>query len=184
MNSMIEMSKFLSLVLRHAPETIGLSLDGAGWAQIDVLLQRANASGITLDRKVLNQIVASSDKQRFVFSDDGDRIRANQGHSVQVNLELPPQVPPNWLFHGTASRFLELIRSEGLRPMGRQHVHLSPDEQTARNVGRRHGKPCVLLVDAQSMHSRGHVFFLSMNGVWLTASVPSEFIGFPARGAK
>lgn len=184
MNRMVEMSKFLSLVLRHAPETIGLSLDGAGWAKIDALLQRANASGITLDREVLNQIVASSDKQRFAFSDDGERIRANQGHSVQVDLELPPRVPPNCLFHGTASRFLESIRSEGLQPMERQHVHLSPDEQTARNVGRRHGTPCVLLVDAQAMHSRGHAFLLSRNGVWLTASVPPEFIEFPARGAE
>lgn len=184
MNSMVEMSKFLSLVLRHAPETIGLSLDGGGWAQIDVLLQRANASGFPLDREMLTQIVASSDKQRFVLSDDGEHIRANQGHSVQVDLELSPQVPPPCLFHGTATRFVESIRSGGLQPMERQHVHLSSDEQTAKNVGRRHGKPHILLVDAQAMHSQGHVFLLSRNGVWLTASVPPEFIEFPAGGVE
>lgn len=179
MNSVIEKSKFLSLVLRHAPETIGLSLDGAGWAQVDVLLERANANGVSLNWKSLSQIVANSDKQRFIFSDDGKRIRANQGHSVQVDLELPPQEPPIRLFHGTAFRFLESIRSNGLQPMKRQHVHLSPDEQTAESVGRRHGQPCVLLVDAKAMHSSGQVFFRAKNGVWLTAAVSPEFIEFP-----
>ncbi|XAH25412.1 RNA 2'-phosphotransferase [Xylophilus sp. GW821-FHT01B05] len=182
MNSVIEKSKFLSLVLRHAPEKIGLSLDGAGWAQVDVLLERANANGVALNRESLSQIVASSDKQRFVFSDDRERIRANQGHSVEIDLGLPPQEPPNQLFHGTAFRFLELIRSNGLQPMERQHVHLSPDEQTAESVGRRHGKPCVLLVNAKAMHLSGQLFFLSNNGVWLTAAVPPEFIGFPRDG--
>jgi putative RNA 2'-phosphotransferase len=140
MRNLVEVSKFLSLVLRHAPERIGLSLDPAGWVEVDALLQRANANGVALNRQMLNQVVVSSDRQRFVLSDDGERIRANQGHSVQVDLELPPQVPPSRLFHGTASRFLESIRSEGLQPMERQHVHLSPDESTARNVGRRHGR--------------------------------------------
>ena len=179
MNSLIEKSKFLSLVLRHAPEKIGLSLDSAGWTQVDILLERANANGVELNRESLSHIVASSDKQRFVFSADGERIRANQGHSVQVDLGLPPQEPPIWLFHGTAFRFLASIRTGGLKPMERQHVHLSADEQTAENVGRRHGTPCVLLVDAKAMHLSGRVFFLSKNGVWLTAAVPPEFIEFP-----
>lgn len=179
MDNLIENSKFLSLVLRHAPEKIGLSLDDAGWAQIDVLLEQANANGIALSRESLSQLVATSDKQRFVISDDGGRIRANQGHSVNINLELPECEPPIRLFHGTAVRFLESIRRNGLQPMERQHVHLSSDEQTAEGVGRRHGKPCVLMIDAKEMHSRGEVFFLCNNGVWLTAAVPAKFIHFP-----
>ena len=179
MGSATEKSKFLSLVLRHSPESIGLSLDSSGWAQIDVLLERANANGIELSRESLIQIVAASDKQRFALSENGQRIRANQGHSVKVDLELTPQKPPVHLFHGTTVRFLESILNDGLTSMKRQHVHLSSDEITAENVGRRHGKPCVLLVEAGSMHSSGHVFFHSDNGVWLTAVVPPEFIRFP-----
>lgn len=180
MGSVVEKSKFLSLVLRHAPQTIGLALDSAGWAQVDDLLERANAHGVALDRASLGRIVAGSDKQRFAFSDDGERIRANQGHSVHVHLELPPQQPPARLFHGTASRFLESIRRTGLQPMERQHVHLSTNAQTAETVGRRHGKPCVLWVDAQAMHASGQVFLRAENGVWLTTAVAPEFIGFPS----
>lgn len=180
MSSVVEKSKFLSLVLRHAPETIGLALDSAGWAQVDDLLERANAHGAALDRASLGQIVAGSDKQRFAFSDDGQRIRANQGHSVPVQLALPPQEPPARLFHGTASRFLESIRRTGLQPIQRQHVHLSTDAQTAETVGRRHGKPCVLWVDARALQASGQVFLRAENGVWLTTAVPPEFIGFPS----
>lgn len=179
MNRMVQMSKFLSLVLRHAPEKIGLSLDRGGWADVDTLLNCANSGGVALDRITLIEIVASSDKQRFVLSDDGKRIRANQGHSVSVDLELLPQVPPSRLYHGTASRFLESIRREGLRPMERQHVHLSTDEATAQTVGKRHGHASILGIDAQAMHEGGHLFFCSKNGVWLTESVPATFISFP-----
>ena len=180
MSSVVEKSKFLSLVLRHAPETIGLSLDSAGWAQVDALLERANAHGMALNRASLSQIVAGSDKQRFAFSDDGQRIRANQGHSVPVQLALPPQEPPSRLFHGTALRFLASIRRHGLQPMQRQHVHLSTNALTAEAVGRRHGKPCVLWVDAQALHASGQVFLRAENGVWLTTAVAPEFIGFPS----
>ncbi|MCX4165709.1 MULTISPECIES: RNA 2'-phosphotransferase [Paraburkholderia] len=177
-------SKFLSFVLRHGPETIGLSLDKAGWAQIDILLARAKEHGVELTRELLEQVVASSDKQRFAISSDGQFIRANQGHSVAVELGLVPQTPPDRLFHGTATRFVESIRRDGLKAGERQHVHLSPDETTARNVGSRHGKPCVLVIDAARMQATGHSFFLSENGVWLAAFIPVDFIEFPVGGGS
>jgi len=170
------LSKFLSLVLRHAPETIGLSLDEAGWANIETLLQQANAHGKRIDREILEKIVATSDKRRFVISDDELRIRANQGHSVNVDLGLEAIAPPGQLFHGTASRFLAAIQAQGLTPQSRQHVHLSADVDTARVVGQRHGSPVVLRVDAAKMHEAGHVFYRSLNGVWLTQTVPAEFL--------
>jgi putative RNA 2'-phosphotransferase len=173
-------SKFLSFVLRHAPETIGLSLDKAGWAQIDILLARANEHGVELPRELLDRVVASSDKKRFAISGDGQFIRANQGHSLPVELGLVPQMPPDRLFHGTATRFVESILEDGLKAGERRHVHLSLDETTAEGVGRRHGRPCVLMVDAGRMQAEGYSFFLSENGVWLTAFVPVDFIEFPA----
>ena len=180
----ITASKFLSFVLRHGPETIGLSLDKADWAHIDILLARAKEHGVELTREVLERVVATSDKKRFAISSDGQFIRANQGHSVPVELGLTPQTPPDRLFHGTATRFVESIRRDGLKAGERQHVHLSPDETTARDVGRRHGKPCVLMIDAARMQATGHLFFLSENGVWLTAFVPVNFIEFPADGVE
>ena len=172
-------SKFLSLVLRHEPHRIGLQLDANGWASVEELLSSSRRHGVPLDRTDLEEIVATNDKKRFSFSDDGQRIRANQGHSVPVELGYSATVPPARLYHGTATRFLESIRSKGLSKGERHHVHLSKDPETARKVGQRHGKPVVLTVSAEAMQRAGHIFFLSENGVWLTEHVPAEFIEFP-----
>lgn len=169
-------SKFLSLVLRHQPEAIGLTLDDGGWVEVDRLIAQAVAHGKPLDRELLEEIVATNDKKRFAFSPDGRRIRASQGHSVRVELGLSPQTPPATLFHGTATRFLASIEAQGLVPGSRQHVHLSADVETAERVGARHGKPLVLPIQAAAMHRDGHVFFLSENGVWLTDAVPVRYI--------
>jgi putative RNA 2'-phosphotransferase len=176
---LVRISKFLSLVLRHKPETIGLSLDRRGWARVDELIAAANRAGVPLDQALLRQVVEQNDKQRFALSHDGLRIRASQGHSLPVDLGLEPLVPPQFLYHGTASRFLNSIRRQGLVPRGRMHVHLSPDEPTALRVGKRHGKPVVLTVQAGRMHRDGFRFYLSANGVWLTGKVPVEYLVFP-----
>lgn len=175
----ISTSKFLSLILRHEPEAIGLTLDGQGWAQIDELIRLANARGHALSRDLVERVVHESDKQRFAISDDGLRIRANQGHSIGIDLALAPQIPPATLYHGTATRFAASIREQGLLKRDRQHVHLSPDSETAIKVGSRHGKPLVLTIRASEMHARGIVFFRSENGVWLTDAVAPEFIDWP-----
>ena len=172
---LVRVSKHLSKVLRHAPDSIGLSLDANGWADVDELLAR---SPLCRDRATLEKIVATNDKQRFLLSADGARIRANQGHSVAVDVELTPQAPPAILYHGTAARTLPLIREGGLRPMRRLHVHLSADRETAERVGRRHGRPSVLEVDAEGMAAAGHAFFRSENGVWLCEAVPVAFLRF------
>lgn len=175
-NSLVRTSKFLSLVLRHHPERIGLSLDPNGWVDIDELLEAARRAGARLDRELLERVVRENDKRRFTISDDGMRIRANQGHSVEVDLELQPVEPPELLYHGTVARFLTSIRSHGLRRGSRQHVHLSPDQRTATTVGRRRGEPIVLTVRAGEMHRMGMLFYRSANGVWLTDGVPARFI--------
>jgi putative RNA 2'-phosphotransferase len=169
-------SKFLSYVLRHGPDSIGLTLDENGWASIDDLLAKAAASGRAIDRATLLEVVATSDKKRFTLSPDGIRIRAAQGHSVAVALGLEPAFPPDTLYHGTATRFLEAIRAQGLKPGERQQVHLSADAATARAVGARHGKPVVLRVAAGAMHEAGMAFFRADNGVWLTDHVPAQFL--------
>jgi putative RNA 2'-phosphotransferase len=175
-------SKFLSLILRHQPDVIGMSLDAGGWADIATLLAQAEKHGKAFTLDELLEIVETSDKQRFAISSDGLRIRANQGHSVAgVDLGLEEVAPPDILYHGTASRFIESIRATGLRPGSRHHVHLSSHLDTAVKVGARHGKPVVLPVAAGRMHAQGHAFFRSQNGVWLTAAVPAEFIQFPAQ---
>ena len=173
-------SKFLSLVLRHEPEKIGLKLDAAGWADVDELLFACRMHGHPIERGELEEIVATNEKKRFAFSDDGRKIRASQGHSIEVSLGYTPQVPPARLFHGTATRFLDSIRRDGLLKGERHHVHLSAEEATARIVGQRHGRPAILVVKAESMVAAGHAFFLSENGVWLTDHVPTVFIEFPA----
>lgn len=175
-NASVKTSKFLSLVLRHAPETIGLELDANGWVDVDELLAACSANGRRLSIDVLEEVVFTNDKQRFAFSEDGRHIRANQGHSVEVDLALQPTLPPAMLFHGTATRFLDAIRAEGLRKMSRQHVHLSSTEDQARRVGARHGKPIVLTVNAQAMAAASTMFYISANGVWLTDAVPVEFL--------
>ncbi|MEU3300927.1 MULTISPECIES: RNA 2'-phosphotransferase [unclassified Streptomyces] len=173
----IKVSKYLSKHLRHQPERIGLALDPNGWVGIDELLRAAAAHGFRITRDELDHVVAANDKRRFMI--DGARIRANQGHTVQVDLDLPVAEPPAYLYHGTVGRSLDVIRAEGLRPMARHHVHLSPDRETATRVGARRGKPVVLSVDAGAMHRAGHVFHVSANGVWLTDAVPPEFLRFP-----
>lgn len=170
-------SKFLSLLLRHQPEVIGLELDSNGWAEVDELIRLANTDRPNqLDRELIEIVVSTNAKQRFVLSEDGERIRANQGHSIEVDLGLTPVAPPPKLFHGTASRFLDSIMAQGLRKQSRQHVHLSDDLATATNVGTRHGSPCVLIVDAAAMHAAGHEFFQSANEVWLTDVVPPQYL--------
>jgi putative RNA 2'-phosphotransferase len=169
-------SKFLSLVLRHAPERIGLVLDVQGWTSIDDLIAKANAAGVALDRNTLIDIVATSDKQRFTLSPDGTRIRAAQGHSVEVDLDLSPAVPPAVLFHGTARKNVDAILAEGLKPGKRRHVHLSPDTETARRVGMRHGAPVIFEVDTAHMRADGLVFWQADNGVWLTDFVAPAYL--------
>ncbi|MFP1787681.1 RNA 2'-phosphotransferase [Lonsdalea quercina] len=172
-----DISKFLSYVLRHKPEAIGLSLDNEGWAIISDLILCSVKEGYTLDDNLLHDIVDSSDKKRFTISDDGLRIRAAQGHSTQqVNIAYTEKKPPDILYHGTASRFISAIREHGLIPLSRQYVHLSPDEDTAIQVGQRHGKPVVLKIKALNMYEQGFKFFQADNGVWLTDTVPYRFI--------
>lgn len=182
--SLVGVSKFLSLVLRHDPARIGLRLDDAGWADVDALLSAAAKAGTVIDRATLDRVVAENDKQRFAFSADGTRIRASQGHSLGVDLGLPPQTPPEVLYHGTATRFVDSIRAGGLHSARRTHVHLSSDEATARAVGRRHGSPVILTIAAGRMHRDGHAFYRSNNGVWLTDSVPVTYITFDAAPAS
>ncbi|MGW5617478.1 RNA 2'-phosphotransferase [Streptomyces sp. NPDC003877] len=173
----VKVSKYLSKHLRHQPERIGLTLDAAGWVEIDTLIAAAAAHGFRFTRDELDHVVAANDKRRFAV--DGTRIRASQGHSVEVDLGLPPASPPARLYHGTVARHLDAIRAEGLRPMSRHAVHLSPDRDTATRVGARRGRPVVLTVDADAMHRDGHVFHVSANGVWLTQAVPPRYLRLP-----
>ena len=177
--SKIKDSKLLSLALRHQPEVLGIELDSAGWTSVDKLVEalRRRDSAWSLER--LRAIVAESDKKRFAFDDTGSRIRASQGHSVEIDLGYEPQTPPALLYHGTVARFLPNIKAQGLLKGDRHHVHLSADEATARQVGARRGMPVVLVVQAGEMHRGGHEFFLSANGVWLTEHVPTSHIAFP-----
>lgn len=176
---MIKISKFLSYVLRHRPDEIGLKLDANGWASVSELIECSQKTSTPLDEQCIRQAVAESDKKRFAISEDGLRIRANQGHSVEVDLALEPRQPPEILYHGTATRFADEVARTGLKAMSRQHVHLSPDEKTALSVGKRHGKPVILRIRAVEMWKAGTKFYLSDNGVWLTDVVPAEFIDFP-----
>jgi len=172
-------SKRLSYILRHRPDSVGVNLDENGWVDVDILLRACCKHGQHLSRKVLEEVVSANDKQRFSFSPDGARIRANQGHSIRVDLGMTAVEPPQRLYHGTVERFLESIKTDGLLKKNRHHVHLSPDIKTAKLVGSRRGKPVVLVVEAAKMYEKGHVFYCSENGVWLTDSVPGEFILFP-----
>jgi putative RNA 2'-phosphotransferase len=174
--SRIAASKFLSFVLRHEPEAVGIELDSGGWVDVDVLLGACAEHGCSLSRTEFDEIVAKNSKQRFALSEDGRRIRANQGHSTAVELGYEPAEPPDILFHGTVRRLLSAIRVAGLLRMERHHVHLSADEATARAVGGRRGKPVILRIDAYAMRNAGHVFFRTPNGVWLTDAVPASFI--------
>lgn len=167
-------SKFLAYVLRHDPAAIGITLDGAGWVAIDTLTAAAARHGRHLDAQLIDHIVNAPGKRRYEVRDG--YIRAAQGHSVPVDLGLEAVTPPAVLYHGTVSRFLEPILSEGLRPGNRTHVHLSADEETAAAVGARRGRPVILRINAAGMHAAGREFFRAANGVWLTAHVPPSFI--------
>lgn len=169
-------SKFLSLVLRHQPETIGIQLDEQGWAGIEELLEKANHYGVRFDREILNQIVASNPKKRFAFNDTHDKIRASQGHSIDIELGYSNQRPPEILYHGTGEKSVQSITATGLEKRSRQHVHLSSDPETAIKVGQRHGKPYVFKVLAEKMYLDNFPFFLSANGVWLTDHVPPAYL--------
>jgi len=173
-----QISKFLSLVLRHDPARIGITLDSAGWTDVAALLAAASTHGVPITRDALAQVVATSDKQRFALSEDGARIRANQGHSIEVDLELAEALPPTTLYHGTVGDALAGIRARGLVRGARHHVHLSADVETATTVGGRRGRPVLLTIRAGDMASAGHVFYRSHNGVWLTDAVPIEYIDF------
>jgi RNA:NAD 2''-phosphotransferase len=170
-------SKFLSLILRHKPEEIGITLDEHGWADVEALIDGVNRTRkYTFDRKILEEIVSTDAKQRYSFSEDGTKIRANQGHSVPVDVELEELEPPEYLWHGTAGRFADSILAEGLKPMSRLYVHLSPDVDTARKVGVRHGKLYLFRVHTGEMARQGYTFYRSANGVWLTKHVPPQFL--------
>lgn len=177
-NHTVEISKFLSYVLRHKPEAIGIALDDEGWVDVDELLGAAARNGKLISRELLAEVVATNDKQRFSFSPDGQSIRANQGHSVEVDLALEPCEPPELLYHGTVERFVDSIHRQGLLRGQRHHVHLSADRETAAKVGARRGRPVIIVVAAGNMHRAGHQFFRSTNGVWLTEAVPPEFLTF------
>ena len=176
-----QLSKFLSYVLRHKPESIGIALDPEGWASVDSIIAGAAKSGRVVTRDMVGRVVASNDKKRFAFSPDGQSIRAVQGHSTtEVAIRFEERVPPAHLYHGTATRFLPSIREQGLVAGNRHHVHLSADIQVAVSVGARHGKPVVLTIDAAAMHANGNKFHLSENGVWLTACVPPAYLSEPS----
>ena len=166
----------MSLVLRHKPEEIALQLDENGWARVDELISKMNVKGIIVDHDIINRVVETNDKKRFAFNDDKTLIRASQGHSIDIELNLPEAVPPDVLYHGTTEKYMENIFKEGLKSQSRQHVHLSITVETAKSVGSRHGKPVILSIHAKAMHQAGFKFYLSENKVWLTDSVPVEYI--------
>ena len=176
---LVKTSKFLSKYLRHRPEELGLVFMPGGWVEVDVLLAASARKGLPISRAELEEVVARNDKRRFAFDEAGSLIRAQQGHSAPVDLELESAVPPATLYHGTPKSNLQAILECGLRKMRRHHVHLSPDEATARAVGGRRGRPVVLSVDAEGMHREGCVFYRSGNGVWLVDGVPPRYL---ARG--
>lgn len=173
-----EIGRLLSHVLRHAPERLGITLDANGWTSVDELIAKARRAGFRIDRALLEETVATNDKQRFTLSEDRNKIRAAQGHSVLIDLGLVPSEPPAKLFHGTARTNLDAIFAEGLKAGRRQHVHLSMDEDTARRVGERHGKPVILCIDTKRMRNDGLTFLRADNGVWLTRSVLPQYLGF------
>lgn len=170
-----ETSKFISLILRHKPETIGISLDEHGWADVDELIAGISRTH-ELNKDILEEIVRTDDKQRYSFNEDKTLIRANQGHSIPVDVELDEVKPPEELWHGTGEKYVLSIDKQGLLPKSRLYVHLSKDEETAVKVGKRHGKPVLYIVKAGKMYKDGYKFYLSKNGVWLTKEVPVRYL--------
>lgn len=171
-----KLSKFISLILRHKPEEIGITLDDFGWAKVEDLINGINNSGRKIDMEILEEIVRTDNKQRYSFNEDKTKIRANQGHSVPVNIKFRELEPPNTLYHGTATKAIEGIKQQGIKSMSRLYVHLSKDFETAKQVGERHGKCVVLIINAERMYKDGIKFYLSENGVWLTEYVDPKYI--------
>ena len=172
----VKISRYLSRHLRHQPDRIGIKLGPGGWVAVDELLAACKKHQFAISRAELNEVVANNDKKRFSFDSTGTLIRANQGHSIEVDLQLEPVVPPDVLYHGTSAGAIESILQTGLNKMSRHHVHLSSDIATAKAVGARHGKPVVFTVDAATMHQAGYEFYCSENGVWLVDRVPPEYL--------
>ena len=168
-------SKHISLLLRHKPEIGNLILDEHGWVETEKLIEAVSQQRL-LDKETLEEIVSSDSKSRYEFSDDHRMIRARHGHSVPVVLDIEPTIPPDVLYHGTSENVKDVILSEGLKPMVRRYVHLSSDPNTARNVGKRHGRAVVLKVDAGGLSAKEEKFYQTAGGIWLVASVPPEFI--------
>jgi len=172
--NLIKVSKYLCFLLRHKPESIGLNLDNCGWVDIAELISKSEDYKLT--HEILTTVVETDDKQRFVFSDDGTKMRANQGHSIGVDLDLKPIEPPAYLYHGTAERFLEKIMSQGVQKGQRHHVHLTENKSVARDVGARYGKPVILTVNSSQMHKDGVLFYRTANCVWLADEVSCNYV--------
>ena len=175
-NKNIRLNKYLCFILRHKPDTIGIELDENGWTNVDILIENLNKSGKNINTKLLKQIVETDNKTRFSFNENCSKIRANQGHSVKINLGYQAQQPPEILYHGTATRFSDSILKDGIDKRNRHHVHLSPNVETAIKVGERHGEPYVFEVLARQMYNNGFEFYFSDNGVWLTDNVPMKYL--------
>lgn len=178
MNDLKHISKFLSLVLRHKPEVIGITMDEEGWVDVKELLEKCSAKKRYINLQLLQEVVNTNDKKRFAFNHDHTKIRASQGHTVEVDLKLEPVEPLEYLYHGTVAKFVDAIKEQGLQRMDRMHVHLSKDLETAVKVGSRRGKPVILKIKAAEMHRAGHAFYVSTNGVWLCEAVPAQYIEF------
>lgn len=176
MNDLVKLGKYLSLILRHKPDVIGIELDKYGWAVIDELIEGINKTGRFINEEILDEIVETNNKKRYQYNDDHTKIRANQGHSINVNVDLQERIPPNPLYHGTALNYLDKIKQLGITKMNRLHVHLSKDIETAKNVGKRHGQPIVLVIDTKAMVEDGYVFYFSNNGVWLCNDIDYKYI--------
>lgn len=176
MNDFVKMGKYISLILRHKPEIINLKIDEHGWANVDELLKGINNSGRYISKEMLNMIVETNDKKRYQYNNDHTKIRANQGHSIRVDVELHEKVPPDVLYHGTAQEYLDKIRKSGIRKMNRLYVHLSKDMETAMRVGKRHGQPIVLIFNTKAMINDGYKFYYSNNGVWLCDNIAYSYI--------
>ena len=173
---LVDISRFMSLILRHRPDQIGISLDEHGWANVDELIAGIAVKAPNFNMEILEEIVRTDEKQRYSFNEDKTLIRANQGHSIPVDVELEEKEPPDVLWHGTGEKYVSFIDEQGLIPKSRLYVHLSKDEETAVKVGKRHGKPVLYRVSALKMHQDGYKFYLSANGVWLTKEVPVKYL--------
>lgn len=173
---LVQISKYLSKHLRHQPERIGIKLAPGGWVAVEELLDACQKHSFPINRIELNEVVANNDKQRFSFDSTSTLIRANQGHSVEIDLQLEPTIPPDVLYHGTGQGSVNAILQQGLRKMSRHHVHLSTDVTTAKKVGARHGVSVVFQIDAVAMHEQSYTFYCSENGVWLVDHVPPEYL--------